>query len=87
MHLDTISRTTMFPPLSMQFVLSPPGCGHCKALVPTYEEVATTFRNDEGVSVCTLCLGRHTCYWCTCGLIVQVVAELDAHRHRDVASK
>ena len=26
------------------------GCGHCKALIPIYEEVATTFRNEEQVS-------------------------------------
>lgn len=26
------------------------GCGHCKALIPTYEDVATTFKNDENVS-------------------------------------
>ena len=25
------------------------GCGHCKALIPVYEEVATTFKNDENV--------------------------------------
>lgn len=24
-----------------------PWCGHCKSLIPTYEEVATTFKNDE----------------------------------------
>ncbi|XP_041378697.1 protein disulfide-isomerase like 2-1-like [Gigantopelta aegis] len=28
-----------------------PWCGHCKALIPTYEEVATTFKNDENAGV------------------------------------
>ncbi len=27
------------------------GCGHCKALAPAYEEVATTFRAEQNVSV------------------------------------
>lgn len=28
----------------------PVGCGHCKALAPAYEEVASTFKGDENVS-------------------------------------
>ena len=34
----------------MSLILSAPGCGHCKALTPTYDEVAATFKNDENVS-------------------------------------
>lgn len=31
--------------------ICPLGCGHCKDLIPIYEEVAARFANEEGVVI------------------------------------
>ncbi|XP_003384600.1 PREDICTED: protein disulfide isomerase-like 2-1 [Amphimedon queenslandica] len=36
-----------------------PWCGHCKALIPVYEEVATTFKNDENCIVANVDADGH----------------------------
>ena len=53
MHTHTHTQTCaqqLLPIWKMSLILSAPGCGHCKALTPTYDEVAATFKNDENVS-------------------------------------
>ena len=54
------------------------GCGHCKALIPTYEEVATTFKNDEHVSTYTFHKYLTTC---TCACIYTMYMYFFPRKH------
>jgi len=36
-----------------------PWCGHCKSLAPTYENVASVFKLDEGVVIANLDADKH----------------------------